>query len=1194
MKRLLMVETYSRDVCRWKPKGHGQEMLPLALAMFEFQDALSITTALALEVVNVCVQLDITDPRAMWNVHHAAFVTQLGKGGFEGRELLWEKIMAFFALVPAKSEDTEAYQTFKLDIMTTYVLPLTENASLPSRVRSAALGALSAFSPPDLYPYLPPPPEFIPTLVQAPSVGATSLITSLAHHEILNMRRAVFKALAADAGVGRHALDESDDAEKALQRTRRVLRDIASDLRGTWVAGKTGAAVRASLATVALHVPASLCERESGTMLARLQVFKDLVNGLRDVSVTDHAIVRVEAVCLWISFWTQRLSAFGDAAAGSAERVGQVEWLFLAALEELEKRLREAKQPVPCANVLFALTGLVSAAATLGLPSANEHTTRIIRILLQQYARVSVDRASLSELQKSDEVQFGVSLSLGYLSRLLFPTDEESFGAILAQLMSELSLLNDDAQSPFAAGYVLNIVLQTIFSPIAKGGGALQTNALIGLSMGASACLSDVREYIESAEDDEQVTGAIRTVLERFGVDSEATVIGDCWIIAAATVVGMVPEPHNLVSKLDKIVEKALVESSFAPALTHARFARNRILVALGQSGAVTSTLLETMASLSKTASNIPSVDKVSRVLSLMPILGLHPGIAYAPRIATFREIAEFFHKQVTTQDPKIARVMGWVLGKMFAAFDPLYDPAAAAAIGQGLGSSNAFTNSRRKDPSDYRRLNEGSSFLRASFDALSSLTARGITPDTLDSVRMLVSVLVNVGTHPTQPLGLPVVNWIKILNVCWESGDAVLLRDSFLLAAIHASATSAKSLVDFFVARLTSFEGVLQFAFRPEGVGKLLTLGGICERGEVRGDDEDAGNAAAAARIVVAPSKVLEIVQAMVTFVYDKVDHSATDHMIEFAETVQKALLLDITGAPASVMKLREEVLDLICGAFTSFPSEARSTKAILAVRRLTKTALTSRSEASKNILQALLSSDLWTDKTLWSLLHVLEFADSGHEHDWIVAAIKKSFVNKDHLFVSVLQFVFAQDPATTTCYDAACTYLRHVVRTSTPNTANERTIFRLSWIVRYLDVLIIACASHNGASVDAGWARGLSNLFSLLDAQFSVDAIEVMRVMEADWSVMASHVEVALPREVVKSFRFTDKEIATLRSQVAKRLLRLLECTIKAEDLVKQNKASTVRVVIASSTRSGIHNALMRMRDVEEVEEAWLNLVG
>ncbi|KAI9352880.1 hypothetical protein BDR26DRAFT_207502 [Obelidium mucronatum] len=588
-----------------KPKEHGEDLLPMAISILELDapggaDTLVLSKRLAMDVINMCIEVDITDPRAIWGVHHAQYAKQMLESPSPVAESLWIQLFAFFKLVPMKSEDTDVYQQFKHDILTSYILrslsitaPTDDQAddlvatitkpklikNISPKIKCAAFDALASFPPPELYPLIPLPVDFLtnvlvpeadslvqvsPQVLESLSGGPSSLLTGLLFHEIDNMRRAVFKALATDMGVNRNALEaggggEGDAADKELGKARRILKDLGSEGREKWVLGKSAAAVRSGLAAASLFLPVSLLADDlkaasssfdpSTTTLPRLTAYKDLVNGLRDLSISDHPLIRAEAVTVWIAFWMSRLRALvsvpvqDQPGENNKDPMTSVEWLFKNSLQELEKRLREAKQPVPCANVIFSLVGLVSAASSLSVPDASENVSRMISLLISEYGRKFAVSSSAtadqnfntSELQKSDEVQFAVCLGLSYLARLLFPTDEVSFGVIISQLQNELMFsVSDDSQSGFAAGYGATIVLHSlVLSPSPNVPLISQLTSLVsenlldptnisstafcGLAIGLSNCLRDLKEFadIESVAE-LNVDGVLNAIVDRF------------------------------------------------------------------------------------------------------------------------------------------------------------------------------------------------------------------------------------------------------------------------------------------------------------------------------------------------------------------------------------------------------------------------------------------------------------------------------------------------------------------------------------------------------------------------------------------------------------------------------------------------------------------------------------------------------
>ncbi|KAJ3209945.1 hypothetical protein HDU82_009112, partial [Entophlyctis luteolus] len=267
------------EVCRLKAKSYGQDMLPLALAILELAiDTLISTKVFALEAVNLCISADITDPRA----------------------------------------DSELYLDFKTEILTKHLLPLlritgaagilgTEEPKHTEAIRSAAYKACASFEAPDLYGHFPEPMEFMSSVVNESrswtnyQAGPSHLVTSLVLHEVQNMRRAVFKAIATDVGVGKHALTnslEASDEDKELGRCAKVLKDIGIDIRSRWGSGKAPAALRSGFAAASLCIPYDLLSEEAkgGTFefpsasISRVPLYKDFVNGLRDLNFTDHLL----------------------------------------------------------------------------------------------------------------------------------------------------------------------------------------------------------------------------------------------------------------------------------------------------------------------------------------------------------------------------------------------------------------------------------------------------------------------------------------------------------------------------------------------------------------------------------------------------------------------------------------------------------------------------------------------------------------------------------------------------------------------------------------------------------------------------------------------------------------------------------------------------------------------------------------
>ncbi|KAI9352879.1 hypothetical protein BDR26DRAFT_207509 [Obelidium mucronatum] len=371
-----------------------------------------------------------------------------------------------------------------------------------------------------------------------------------------------------------------------------------------------------------------------------------------------------------------------------------------------------------------------------------------------------------------------------------------------------------------------------------------------------------------------------------------------------------------------------------------------------------------------------------------------------------------------------------------------------------GAGGKNVtMAASKKKDPIDYRRLNIGSSFLRAAFDTLNEVCSNSsaatgrelLAHNHIPVAKMILVGFVNVGkkqrleTKKNANFGLPVVNWTNILSVCFASGDLELKRLCFELCVLHASHTSAKSLVDFFVAKMSmvvdagaggdgDFVVRREFAFGKDGVGKLLELAGLYS-----------GDGSADSCITVAPSKVLEILQSVVYFVY--FDGSVKD-MIKLSEVFDSHLNgpNKAAGLPDSLVKLKTDILNLLCEAYLSLPESPDSLHQITVIRRLVHTIFISETpQTTALLLQHILNPEAWNSKHIWALFQILEFTDT--QAPWILTShITRLFVNKDHLVVRILQFLVSQqefqfDARPVSCVSATLTYLRYSI-TSKPKT--------------------------------------------------------------------------------------------------------------------------------------------------------------
>jgi hypothetical protein len=365
-----------------KAKQHGQDILPMVIALLQIPTLLPTSSVICLECINLCIEADITDPRAsmflyficrnplinsklVWNVLMNKYISGLGQTPISKAKL--EALFRFFELVGVKADDSEVYTTFKLDILLNYLVPSIREGN-SSLVRSLAYNAMSSYPPEELYPLLGDPRAVVQTLVELHQEPALALLVQLIRHEVRHMRRAVFKGIAAAVGVSQSALKEEVSGKDQFIR---LLTDSCVHVKSTWYGGRCPAGIRSGLSVVSLTM-SKLLKFQMGlrpfevdsAVFGRLPISKDLVNALKDMSISDHVLLRIEAVPVWICFWDSKIKeVYHLAVDGEDEeaKVKRVEWLVRNGVSELlEKRLKDSRLPYMSVNILLSLAGISS------------------------------------------------------------------------------------------------------------------------------------------------------------------------------------------------------------------------------------------------------------------------------------------------------------------------------------------------------------------------------------------------------------------------------------------------------------------------------------------------------------------------------------------------------------------------------------------------------------------------------------------------------------------------------------------------------------------------------------------------------------------------------------------------------------------------------------------------------------------
>ncbi|KND01787.1 uncharacterized protein SPPG_03579 [Spizellomyces punctatus DAOM BR117] len=1255
-----------RDVCAMKAADCGQDLLPQLFSLLHSSDLHPSTISYAIQSINACIEADITDPRAAWNVFMNQFVDKLGDTGPVN---VLVELCEFYRLVAVKDEATDTYMLFKPEILESHLYPFTKHAA--QDVREAAFRALACFPTPDLFPLLGTPRDVVSAIVsqEEPPSTASEMLASLIRHECKHMRRAVFKGLAASAGARLGGALESG----AQSQLEKVLRDVTATVRSTWEGGRAPTGLRSGLAAFALLSPQSDDATQPirvGASLEKMPFYRSLADALRDLSLADHIVLRMQAVPAWTSFWESSLlyvykqklqrdqAETGVTMEGEQEkrmRVQQLESIVaMAASDLLQKRLRNSRLPSLSVNIILAFTGLVLAASSLGLVVAHEEATRGVDLLLKEYTvdptAESTDAIELSDAQRNDDIQFAVALAMANMVKVLPPNDEKRTRAILELLVQGVNEEQRDGQGwhQFACAFGLPIAALSTITSSPSGGReelrraasfildkSLHANIRRSAMMGFATILQPLKDASDnSAADVGQIVSDAVDYLENSisiferGIETEmALVEGSAWMASAAVAAGFTsPEQSD---KIEDILREALQymdgKRSLEGLYAHILLSYTRVIRAR-HAATSPDALAAQLSDLSQVTTNqsVFTSTRIANLLAIGPLLGIEwCSISFDSHdqhdVVALRRTIDTLRAQAVGQEFKVARIAGWVLGILCS------QAGSEDEIRSSLMNAAGDTSLRTRDPPNYSRLHQGSSFLRAAYDTLAGMNAFKVTRQ---GFHVLLDAFINVD------IDLPPVDWMQPFSHLTaldtrdqlENDEEGFAAACYLLAARQASATSAKSFVEYFVTKLTEMVGrdagllpswEREALVSSDGICKLLKLGGLNES-----EDRVAGGSEAARSgplpVAVASSKVLEIFKLALRAVFGGQHGTGfTDELQrEFALSVVPFLSTSVDHQSGMISVLRSDLAKLVMGAYRDLPPDLCTPNEVATTRALV-TCISVDIESIVELINELLPvvpygvSRVWTRKSLWAVGRIVEMtAMHASNRPWLSEALEGISGQKAGAasLVQVMRESFSQQDDATRSF-AVCamlTAIQHIVH------ANEREEW-MHWMVRLLDVMIMQCAAAAmdktaGVcdAVEVTWAKGLAGIvrlssgvgFDTSDSEKAEDDISdfIMNFHCGVWEVIESEMIASLPSLVLAN-TLPD----SLRRQIIKRLIRLLECTGANSTVEGKHQANmkTAGITLSPHCRDEIRGVVLRLRNggsggsgKELVRDAWAEI--
>ncbi|KAJ3145157.1 hypothetical protein HDU86_001135 [Geranomyces michiganensis] len=1152
------------DACLYKPQDCGQDLLPHLIALLQ-TPALHVATAIAaLQAVNACVQADITDPRAMWNVFMMQYVLRTEQ---DAHVDILACLCDFYRLVAVKDDSSDLYAAFKSEVIATHLFPLQSHAE--PIVAEAALLALAAFPAPDLFSVFPVPRDLVArcgSLTQ-PSVAAPALLATFITHECVTMRRAVFKGFAAAQGA-RVGGTETSESTKSVAR---LTQDVKMEIRASWDGGKAPAGLRSGLAAFALLTTPNGVEAAEmqSSEFSQLPFRRTLINATRDLSLSDHPKFRTQAIPVWTRFWdTTLLAAYKGVHEPSMpqtdvdklKRVQQVENLVVGGVTDLLcKRLAEAHLPSLTVNVVLSTAGLVLAASNLGLTVAPEQAARVIDTLVDEHAlRPEQNPDTYTDNQRSDDVQFAVALALASLTKALHANDNARFNLVAKTLDSGLvqANLNGHEWYQFACAYGLTTLSAPanaiVTAPYVASlcANHASSSARRGFFAGLAASLPLLNDSADTVIS-EMVEDAVRTVKE---FATGAGTRDNAAVESASVLVSGAIAAQWLVSDKAEDAEDALRKSvQIVAGKRNEEALYAEVLCAYAQASyhvaPTSSALLQQLTELPRSAA--PST-RIAAYLALPALFGLTPSSFHhnrKPDPPLLRRVSDLLRTVVVGPEPKVARVAGWVLGSILA--DCEQDDGGRNDMMSAAGEAVAGT----KDPADYVRLNSESSYLRAVFDALAGTISCNLTTNGRN-------VLFQAFTQVNVPL--PPVDWSRI-DALPKNRNGMSPDPVFTIAAKHASPTSAKSLVAIFVAgiqRLIDQKSPL-LADRTLGIPRLLHLGGLVPDDEALEPEKPAEPLSAASHVpvAVAGSKLIQLFAAAVSTVFNAKDRKICR---EFALGVVPYLTSD-TAFPT----LRTNLLRELLTTYASLPETPVTHDEVVAIRALS-TCFASDLDALSSLplpkTQQL--SELPSAKEIWVVGRLAELA---HLHPWVPhRLVHVAPGGPNAALAHVVRSALAVHKTRQHAFSALLTAVQNTMpdgRGPLPARA------LLQWVLLLLDIAIVLCARGQaaGEAVEAAWQ--------------AIGAVVSMERQESEFGeserVIQHHTGTNEGHSVFFADLIAQVDISeATRKQIFKRLVRLLECTVAHPVQPGQDAPTDARVRIPAACREAMREVLLRAR--------------
>ncbi|CAG8584546.1 9430_t:CDS:2, partial [Cetraspora pellucida] len=609
-----------RDICKSKGRDYAEELLPFISSLLQSVILHPKSLYLIIETLNACIEAKVVETRAVWIVLMSYIADAIMQANNLNVHLV-SGLCQFYKLIVQYGDDTDVYIEFKKNILESYLCPLifpqkklyTSNPDQEVLIDDSVLFkiqqdykllkqgliAISQFNATDILSVFPTSSKILLSQIFNLNESLSQVeewqfvLSNIISHEVHNMRRSLLKGVSVDVNSGKSATSSSESAN-LFQSKKDKMASIAIKIVDDWENDIVSPGLRAGYSLASLICFNPRIDDSDKLKLQALNEIKDLkatrfyklmANAIQDIILTDHWVIRLSIVMDWCNFFEKSLQ---EVLYATAEKNGNEEKILKILMDDLMKRLDEARFPFTCQNIILALTGLCLALKSLNILSCQQYVITTLRHFLDHYfvdANLAVKHQyehqhQDSSLITSDDVQFAVAMALGYLSTLVIMNEklvQEVVDTLVAKLSEDKTsttgwtlfgagyslgtLLSYLASSPMKTSLMSNLCSQTMsflhdFISNMPSDNSEQTNTCLGVMIGLSnvdcddepeaeriyqMALSDLKKFVES---DGKVDKHIKN-----------RIAGSAWFVSFS-------RGRNLNEEILEILEKATKISS--------------------------------------------------------------------------------------------------------------------------------------------------------------------------------------------------------------------------------------------------------------------------------------------------------------------------------------------------------------------------------------------------------------------------------------------------------------------------------------------------------------------------------------------------------------------------------------------------------------------------------------------------------